>query len=186
MIDLKNFFHTPFFQVLIVIIIIFITSMDLTIVIKFFIRMIFFDSSLFNTSRCINNTLFIWYITDDSRSFTVFHCIFVTPRTLCCTNNKNLLCDSTCSKTKNLGARSEYVWCHKWLLPYLMYFLFQINSSPSNEPFLFSKIVYSVQNMSWVTAISSGDNSWNNIWLHCWLFSYNHCSNYLLHIWECG
>ena len=39
-----------------------------------------------------------------------------------------------------------------------MSLLFQINSSPSNEPILLSKSVYSVKNNSWVTAISYSDN----------------------------
>ena len=48
-----------------------------------------------------------------------------------------------------------------------MYLLFQINSSPSNEPFLLSKSVYSVQNISWVIDIYSIDNIWNSVFITC-------------------
>ena len=87
------------------IIILFIPGMTWTIVIKLFFIMILFNSIWFNTGGCINNTLFLWYITANGRSFSRFNCLYVTPRTLCCTNTKNLWCDSTCNKTKNLGAR---------------------------------------------------------------------------------
>ena len=86
-------------------IIILILSMTWTVVIKFFIIMVFFYSSWFNTGGCINNNLFLWYITGNSRSFPGFNCLYVTPRTLCYTNNENLRCNSTCNKTKNLGER---------------------------------------------------------------------------------
>ena len=73
--------------------------------------------------------------------------------------------DVTIHETKliTLVQGSSYFRCHKWLLPSLMSLLFHINSSSSNEPILFSKSVYSVQNMSWVTAIYSSDSPENNI-----------------------
>ena len=46
-----------------------------------------------------------------------------------------------------------------------MSLLFHINSSASNEPILLSKSVYSVQNMSWVTSVSSSDAPENNVLL---------------------
>ena len=85
-------------------IIIFIPSMTRIIIIKVFIRIILFDYSWFNTVRCINNTLFLWYITSDSRSCTWFNCIYTTPITLIYTNTKKFLCNYTWYKTKNLGA----------------------------------------------------------------------------------
>ena len=140
------------------VIIIFIPSVTWTIVIKLFVIMILFNYIWFNTGRCINNIMFLWYITDDRRSFPIFNYLYITPITLRCINNKSLWCDSTRNKTKNLGTRELFFWWHKCLLPYLMSLIFHINSSPSNEAFLLSKSVYSVQNMSWVTAISFGYN----------------------------
>ena len=77
--------------------------MTWTTVITFFVRIILFNYSWFDTCKCINNNLFLWYITVDSRYFPRFNCLYITPRTLCCTNTKNLWCDSQCNKTKNLG-----------------------------------------------------------------------------------
>ena len=71
--------------------------------------MILFNYIWFNICRCINNNMFLWYTTDDSISFTRFNCLYITTRMLSCTNNKNLSCNSTFQKTKNLGAR-------KWIL----------------------------------------------------------------------
>ena len=88
-------------------IILFIPGMTWTIFIKLFVLMVLLNSSWFNTGGCINNTLFLWYITANSRSFLRFNCLYVTPRTLCCTNTKKLWCDSTCKKTKNIGERKQ-------------------------------------------------------------------------------
>ena len=52
-----------------------------------------------------NNNFFLWYITANIRSFPRFNFLCVAPGTLFCTNTKNLWCDSTFNKTKNLGAR---------------------------------------------------------------------------------
>ena len=86
-------------------IIFFIPGMTWNVFIKLFVRMIFFNSRWFNTGRFINNTLFLWYITANTRSFPGFNCLYVTPRALYYTNTKNLLCDYICNKKKNLGAR---------------------------------------------------------------------------------
>ena len=86
-------------------IILFISGMTWKIVIKLFVWLVLFNYRWFNTGGCINNTLFLWYITANGRYFPRFNCLYVTPRTLCCTNTKNLLCDSTCNKTNNLGER---------------------------------------------------------------------------------
>ena len=106
-------------------IILFIPGMTWKIVINLFVRMILLNSIWFNTGGCINNTLFIWYITANSRSFPRFNCFYVTPRTLCCTNTKNLWCDSTCNKIKNLGVR-------KWifLMPQMNVAIFDVFFSP--------------------------------------------------------
>ena len=132
--------------------ILFVTSVIWTIIIKVFIWMILFNSRLFNTGRFINNTLFLWYITADSRYFTRFDFLCIAPWTLCFANTKNLWCNSTCKK-KNLVQGSQYFWCHKWLLPSLVSFLFQKNSSPPTEPFLLLKSVYSVPNKYRVKSI---------------------------------
>ena len=102
-----------------------IPGMTWTILIKLFVIMILFNSSWFNTGRCINNTLFLWYITSNGRSFTRFNFLYFTPRTLCCDNSKNLWCDSTCNKTKNLGAR-------KWifLMPQMTVIIFDVFAFP--------------------------------------------------------
>ena len=85
--------------------ILFIPGMNWTILIQLFVWMLLLNRIWFNIFRYINNTLFLYYITVNIRSFPIFNCFYVTPRTLCCTNTKNLWCDSTCNKTKNLGAR---------------------------------------------------------------------------------
>ena len=121
--------------------------MTWTIFIKLFFLMIFFSSRWFNTGRCINNTLFLWCINANCRSFPILNCLYVTPRTLSWTNTKKLWCESKCSKTQYLGKRKWIFWCHKWLLPSLMYLILHINTSASNEPILLSNSVYSVQNM---------------------------------------
>ena len=89
--------------------ILFIPGMNWIIVIKLFVRIILFNYSWFNIGRFINNTLFLWYITANSRYIPIFNCSYITPGMLFCTNIKNLLCDSTCNKTKNLCAR-------KWII----------------------------------------------------------------------
>ena len=81
-------------------IIIFIPGMTSTVVIKLFIWMILFNSSWFNTGRCMNNTLFLWYSTANCISFPISNCVYITPRTLCCTNTKNLWCESTNKKNQ--------------------------------------------------------------------------------------
>ena len=86
-------------------IILFIPGMTLIIVIKLFVWMILFNLSWFNADRCINNTIFLWYITANKRSFTRLNRFYVTPRTLCCKNHNKFWCDSTYNKTKNLGTR---------------------------------------------------------------------------------
>ena len=101
--------------------------------------MILLDSSWFNTGICINNNLFLWYITDDIRYFTRISCIHITPITLFCTNNarldfewtnnKNLWCDSTCYKTKNLGER-------KWI-----YFIPQMTVNISDVFYFPNKLI---------------------------------------------
>ena len=88
----------------------FIPGMTWTIVIQLLVIMILFNYSWFNKCICINNTLFLWYITNNIRSFPIFNCLYVTPRTLYCTNCKKLWCESTCNKTKNLGARKWIFW----------------------------------------------------------------------------
>ena len=88
-------------------IILFIPGTTWTIVIKLFVWMVLFNSSWFNTGGCINNNIFRWCITANGRSFLRFNFLYVTPRTLCCTSTKNLLCDSKCKKTNNLG---EWKW----------------------------------------------------------------------------
>ena len=135
------------------IIIVFSPSMTGIMIIKVFIIIIVFNYSWFNTGICINNTLFLWYITADSIYFTRFNSLCINPITLSFTNTKNLWCNSTCWKKLNLVQGSQYFWCHKWLLPSLVSFLFQINSSPSTEPFLLLKSVYSVPNKYRVKSI---------------------------------
>ena len=102
-------------------IILFIPGTTWTIAIKFFLIMILFNSIWFNTVRCINNTLFLWYITANIRSFPRFNYFYVTPRTLFCANTNNLWCDSTCNKTKNIGTR-------KWifLMPQMTVTIFDV------------------------------------------------------------
>ena len=87
------------------IIVVFITSMNGKRIINIFFRMILSNYRWFNKVICTNNTLFLWYITAYSIYFTRFSCIYITPRAIRCTNIKNLLCNSTCLKTKNLGTR---------------------------------------------------------------------------------
>ena len=106
-------------------VIFFILVMTWKIVIKLFVWMILFNYRWFNKGICINNTLFLWYITANSRCFSIFNCFYVTPRTLCCTNSKNLWCDSTCNKTKNLGARR---WI--FLMPKMTVTIFDVFSFP--------------------------------------------------------
>ena len=86
-------------------IIILIPSVTWKIIIQVFIRTVLFYSIWINTGRCIHNTLFLWYITAGSRYFIIFNFLYIKPRTLCWANTKNLWCNSTCYKTKNLGAR---------------------------------------------------------------------------------
>ena len=83
----------------------FIPSMNVIIIIEVFFIMIIFNSIWFNTVICIHNTLFLWYVTADRIYFTKINFINMAPRMLGFTNNKNLLCNSTCYKNKNLGAR---------------------------------------------------------------------------------
>ena len=108
----------------------FIPSTTWNNVIKLFVWIIWSNSSWLNRKRCINNTLFLWYITDNIRSFPKFNCLYITPKTLCCTNSKNLWYDSTWNKTKNLGAR-------KWIflmpqmtitISYVFYFPYKLIS----------------------------------------------------------
>ena len=87
-------------------IILLIPCMNWTIFIKLFVRMVLFNSIWFNASRCINNTLFLWYITANSRYFPRFNCLYITPRMFFWNNYKNLWCESTFNKTKNPGART--------------------------------------------------------------------------------
>ena len=68
----------------------------------------------------------------------------------------------------------------------MMSLLFHINSSLSNEQCLLSKSVYSVQNKSWVIAISSSGNPWNNVLitlLTCFLWSLYEWSFAYLWVW---
>ena len=144
-------------------IIIFIPSMTSTIIIKVFIIMILFNSSWFNTVICINNTLFLWYITSDIISFTRFSCLYITPRTLWCTNTKNLWCNSTCYKTNNLGARKLIFLISQITITISdILLILQINPVPSKGPFMLLKPVYPVQNKSGVKFNSYSDNTWNN------------------------
>ena len=90
------------------------------------------------------------------------------------------------TKPRTLVKRSEYFWCHKWVLPSLMSLLFHINSSASYEPTLLSNAVYSVQNIYWVTAISSSDNPQNNVLitlLTCFLWSLSEWYFSSLRVW---
>ena len=105
MVHLKIFFGTQFFQLLIESIVVFIPVMTGIIINKAFIIMILLSSIWFNIGRFINNSMFLWYITDDSISFTIFNCLYINPRMLICTNIKNHQCNYTCYKTNNLGAR---------------------------------------------------------------------------------
>ena len=105
MVHLKIFFGTQFFQLLIKSIVVFIPVMTGIIINKAFIIMILLSSIWFNIGRFINNSMFLWYITDDSISFTIFNCLYINPRMLICTNIKNHQCNYTCYKTNNLGAR---------------------------------------------------------------------------------
>ena len=86
-------------------IIIFIPSMTGIIIVKILIWMILLNSIWFNKWRCINNTIFLWFFTTYSISFTRFNFLYITPRTISCTNTKNFWCKYTCYKTKNLGSR---------------------------------------------------------------------------------
>ena len=86
-------------------IVLFIPGMAWNIIIKLFVWLVLFNSSRFNTGGYINNNLFLWYITANGRSFSRFNCLYVTPWNICCTNTKNLWCDSTCNKINNLGER---------------------------------------------------------------------------------
>ena len=64
--------------------------------------MILFNSNWFNTGGCINNTLFLWYITANGRSFPRFNCLYVT----------KVLCFVACrvkSKVLGIGA-AECSW----------------------------------------------------------------------------
>ena len=108
-------------------IIFFIPGVTWTIVIKLFVRMILLNSIWFNTGRCKNNTLFLWYSTADTRSFPRCNCFYITPKKLCCTNNNNLWCDSTCNKTNNLGTR-------KWifLMPQMTVTIYDVFVFPYN------------------------------------------------------
>ena len=158
---------------------------DLKIVIKFFVRMILFNSSWFNAGKCLKNILFLWCITTDSISFPRFVCSYITPGTLCCTNTKKLWCNSTCNKTKNLGA-SKYVFLKPQMTVTISnVFFFHINSSPPNEPFLLSKSVYSVQNMFWVTAISFWGKPWNDFIIALLTYYLLSLSEFFLHLCKC-
>ena len=155
-------------------IVLLIPGMTWTIFIKLFVWMTLLNSIWFNTGIYINNTLFLWYITANSRYFTIF--IFITspqersaasiPRTF----------DMTLHATKPIifVQWSAYFWFHKWMIPYLVSLLFHNNSSASNNSFLLSNPVYSVQNMSWVTVIMSSDTQCENVLmtlLTCFLLS---------------
>ena len=109
MVHPKIIYPHPIFWMLIKSIIVFIPIMNGIMAINIIVITIIFNSSWFDAGRCMNNTLFLWYITADSRYFTRFKCLFITPRTIICTNTKKVLCKSTCCKTKNLGSR-------KWIL----------------------------------------------------------------------
>ena len=93
------------FKLLIKSITVFIPSMTVIMIIKSFSRIIPLNYSWSNTGICINNTLFIWYITSDSRYFTIFNWLYINPRTLCCKNTNNLWCNSKFYKTNNLDTR---------------------------------------------------------------------------------
>ena len=101
----KYFFHALFSKLSIKRTIVLIPSMTQTMFVKVFILMILLNSSWFNTGRFINNTLFLLYITDDSRYFIGFNCFYITPITISFTNTINLWCNSTCYKTNILGER---------------------------------------------------------------------------------
>ena len=119
---------------------------------KVFVWLVLFNSSWFNTGGCINNTLFLWYITGNSRSFSRFNCLYVTPRTLCFINTKNLWCVSTCNKTKNLGER-------KWI-----FLMPQITIAITNVfafPYKFISII------------------WPNLVLECSVLSPKHVKSYI-------
>ena len=93
------------------------------------------------TGRCINNTLFIWYITSNIISFPRL-IVFTSPQELSdALIPRTFYVTLNATKPRTLMQGSEYFWFHKWLLPSLIYLLLQINSSPSNEKFLLSKSV---------------------------------------------
>ena len=180
----KFFSHAPFFLLLIKITIIFIPRVTWTISIMGFIIIILFDSIWFNTGRCLNNTLYFWYITADRIYFTRFNCIYITPRTLFCTNANHLWCNTTCYKTKDLGAR-------KWifLMPQMTVTLSDVFAFP--EKCVSTKWtnfyhLYSVQDKSLVTAILSEDNPWNNVLIQlsiCFLWSLSKLYFEYLRMW---
>ena len=123
-------------------IILFIPGMTWTIVIKLFVRMILFNFRWFNICGCIKNTLFLWYITANSRYFPRLN-FFTSPQERSAVPIPRTF-DVTLHTTKprTLVQGSEYFWCHKWLLPYLMSLLFHINSSASNEPIFLCVLSY--------------------------------------------
>ena len=115
---------------LIKIIIAFIPSTTRIILIKFLVMVLLLNSSWFNTGICINNTLFILYSTAERRYVTRFHYLYITPRTLSCTNTKNIWCNYTCYKNKNLGAR-KYIF----LMPQIAITISDDRIHPNTSPF---------------------------------------------------
>ena len=149
--------------------------------------MILLDYSWLNTLRCINNNRFLWYITANSRYFDKFICLYITPITLCCTNTKNLWCNSIRYKTKNLGVR-------KWI-----FLMPQITVTISDVfAFLDKFIIFKWTILDIKVSVLSPKQalikihfifrySMNKFVLfHFWPFSCDRCLNDILHICKCG
>ena len=114
----------------------------------------------FNTGMCINNYLFLWYITSDSRYFSILNSLNNTSGIFSSTNSNSFYVTLHATKTSTFVHGKEYLWCHKWLFPSWMYFLIHMKYSSYNGPLLLLKPVYSLQNLSMVWLLSSSNIQW--------------------------
>ena len=76
-------FSMPYFLIFDKSIIIFIPSMNWKMIMKVSLGMILLNYFWFNTLICINNTLYLRYITADRRYFSRFNCLYIASRTIC-------------------------------------------------------------------------------------------------------
>ena len=121
------------------------------IIINMCVRIILFNSALFDAGTFINNDLFLWYITSDTDILT-YLIVFTYPQ-----ENSEEKISRTFEVTLHaikpitLVHVSKLFWSHRLILPLLMSLFFKINLSPLKGPILWLKTVYSLQNKSSVT-----------------------------------